>query len=320
VFLQFLDGVGQLARLFPGAFEFTARLPLAVAHHLHSCRFGTFLLNSERERAQAGLAFKTPSLWAHLAAHAPSLGLLNPSYDPRTAGDALLPHPSSVLRRIVLWDDWFLRYAPVPSHPGCARSEAYAPASYAHARVAASLHPSTLAAITARASASAAAAANAAAAVAAAQRAAAAAAASVLAASTAAAVAAAPATVVAAAAPAAVAVAAVPAAPVAAAAAAAGAAQAAAVVAAAPVAAALPPTAAAVVTAVAASVDEDGGIDAGAVPAAEPSMGGSDGAGGEEGEGGAMADASALGLSYFPQGGDAELPGDDEGTDTEGGD
>ena len=155
VFLQWLDGVAQLIRMYPGHFEFTTRLPLLVGHHLYSCRFGTFLLNSERERSVNGLQYKTPSLWAHLMANAPALGLLNPAYDPAVAGDALLPHPSAVLRRLALWGDWFLRYAPVPSHPECVKAEAYPQTHYDHTQLTSALHPATAAALSSRASAAA---------------------------------------------------------------------------------------------------------------------------------------------------------------------
>ena len=141
VFLQWLDGVWQLVRLFPAAFEFGPRLPLLLAHHLYSCRFGTFLYNCERERAINGLQFRSPSLWAHVVSSAPKLGLLNPRYDPG-AGDVLLPHPASVLRCVALWDDWFTRFSPFPSTaPCCAGLERYPAAAYDHARVRAAVVP-----------------------------------------------------------------------------------------------------------------------------------------------------------------------------------
>jgi hypothetical protein len=38
VFVQFLDAVWQLLRLFPQAFEFDGRLLLYLAHHVYACR------------------------------------------------------------------------------------------------------------------------------------------------------------------------------------------------------------------------------------------------------------------------------------------
>jgi hypothetical protein len=97
VFLQFLDCVWQLCRLFPQAFEFDGRLLLLVAHHAYSCRFGTFLGNNDRERAELQLAVRTPSLWPFLESRAELYR--SAAYDP-AAGDVLLPHPAGVLRHV----------------------------------------------------------------------------------------------------------------------------------------------------------------------------------------------------------------------------
>jgi myotubularin-related protein 1/2 len=40
---------------YPKDFCFNEQLLLVVADALHSCRFGTFLCNSDRERAQQGV-------------------------------------------------------------------------------------------------------------------------------------------------------------------------------------------------------------------------------------------------------------------------
>jgi hypothetical protein len=138
VFVQYLDATWQILRLFPNAFEFDARMLLLIAHHTYSCRFGTFLGNNERERAEANLPVLTPSLWGYVLSRADLFR--NPSYDPG-AGDVLLPHPASVLRHVTVWTDWFLRWAPYPSSPACVRMEKYAPAVYNHAPVLAATLP-----------------------------------------------------------------------------------------------------------------------------------------------------------------------------------
>ena len=121
VFLLLLDAVTQLVRLFPAAFEFSPRLPLLLAHHAFSCRFGTFLGDCERERTLAGLPYRTPSLWGHVLARRGDWA--SPAYAAAVAAgvvpDALLPHPVVVLRGVALWDDWFLRYAPVACLAEC---------------------------------------------------------------------------------------------------------------------------------------------------------------------------------------------------------
>ena len=119
VFVQWLDAIAQLVRMFPRAFEFNARLPLLLAHHTHSCRFGTFLCDNERERAEMNLSLRSPSLWAYvLGGGVVTESLRSKDYDP-LGGDVLLPHPSAVLRNVTLWTDWFLRFSPMPSTPHC---------------------------------------------------------------------------------------------------------------------------------------------------------------------------------------------------------
>ena len=52
IFLQFLDCVYQLVRQFPHFFEFNTRYVLALADQIHSCRFGTFLMNCDADRVR----------------------------------------------------------------------------------------------------------------------------------------------------------------------------------------------------------------------------------------------------------------------------
>ncbi|XP_026318048.1 myotubularin-related protein 13 isoform X2 [Hyposmocoma kahamanoa] len=54
-FLMFLDAVHQLQKQFPLAFEFNEYYLRFVAYHTVSCRFRTFLLDSEAQRADLGM-------------------------------------------------------------------------------------------------------------------------------------------------------------------------------------------------------------------------------------------------------------------------
>jgi hypothetical protein len=63
VFSQFLDCCWQLLLQFPEAFEFTEALLLYLRTHVHTSLFGTFLCNSESERARAHLNQRTVSLF-----------------------------------------------------------------------------------------------------------------------------------------------------------------------------------------------------------------------------------------------------------------
>jgi len=66
IFLQWLDCVHQLLHLFPRHFEFNSHLLVTIAHHLYSCRFGTFLHNTDMARRKSKVTERTVSLWTYL--------------------------------------------------------------------------------------------------------------------------------------------------------------------------------------------------------------------------------------------------------------
>lgn len=86
----------QIQRQYPAAFEFTSKLLLGIADHLHtlwsvlysahhdvgslSQRFGTFLVNSDKEKNDFQLLASTLSLWAYVLAAKDSF--VNDSYNP----------------------------------------------------------------------------------------------------------------------------------------------------------------------------------------------------------------------------------------------
>ncbi|KAL5281195.1 MTMR2 family protein [Megaselia abdita] len=54
VFLQFIDCVWQVGQQFPYSLEFNELFLITILDHLYSCRFGTFLYNTEGERVKEG--------------------------------------------------------------------------------------------------------------------------------------------------------------------------------------------------------------------------------------------------------------------------
>ncbi|OQR96817.1 myotubularin-like protein [Achlya hypogyna] len=82
VFLQWIECVWQLIRQFPCSFEFNSRYLILVLDHLYSCRFGTFLYDSEMGRVAEERAAPTVSLWTYLSSLEVSL-ISNPFYEPR---------------------------------------------------------------------------------------------------------------------------------------------------------------------------------------------------------------------------------------------
>ncbi|KAG7280418.1 hypothetical protein CRUP_028158 [Coryphaenoides rupestris] len=65
LFVQFIDCVWQMTRQFPAAFEFNELFLVTVLDHLYSCLFGTFLCNSEQEKAAKPDEFTNPFFVDH---------------------------------------------------------------------------------------------------------------------------------------------------------------------------------------------------------------------------------------------------------------
>lgn len=108
VFLQFIDAVWQLTEQFPTAFEFNTIFLITILDHLYSCRFGTFLFNSEMLRMKEQVRDRTTSLWSYVNSNEENF--LNPLYNSATASHVLMPCCS--IRRIRLWNEYYLRWNP----------------------------------------------------------------------------------------------------------------------------------------------------------------------------------------------------------------
>lgn len=105
IFFQFLNCVFQLLRQRPDDFEFNEALLLLLAEHTTSCRFGTFLGNTEQERQKLQVSKRTNSLWTHVLE---SKWLYeNPNFDPQRT-EVILPACNA--RSIVLWSDMFFPF------------------------------------------------------------------------------------------------------------------------------------------------------------------------------------------------------------------
>jgi len=110
VFHQFLESVRQVQRQFPERFEFNERFLRQLHYHAHSCQFGTFLYNCERERrvgdGSPPPCDRTISVWDFLNSPKEMEENRNPNYDPslddptrRGAGadmGVLFPNPKDV--------------------------------------------------------------------------------------------------------------------------------------------------------------------------------------------------------------------------------
>ncbi|CAB3368858.1 Hypothetical predicted protein [Cloeon dipterum] len=109
VFLQFVDCVWQLTQQFPTAFEFNDSFLLHILDHLYTCRFGTFLFNTDRERHKEEVKKKTVSLWSFMNAYLDDYR--NPLYCRLLhARHVLLPVAS--MRHMKLWKGYYCRWNP----------------------------------------------------------------------------------------------------------------------------------------------------------------------------------------------------------------
>lgn len=66
VFHQFLESVRNVQRQFPERFEFNEEYLRDLYYHLYSCQFGSFLLNSEKERRDMSLSERTVAVWDYM--------------------------------------------------------------------------------------------------------------------------------------------------------------------------------------------------------------------------------------------------------------
>ncbi|XP_054736354.1 myotubularin-related protein 8 isoform X1 [Anastrepha obliqua] len=80
IFTQFLDCTWQLMTQRSDAFEFNERFLLILHDHVHSCQFGTFVGNCEKDRLDLKLSERTFSLWGFMANHLNEY--INPLYKP----------------------------------------------------------------------------------------------------------------------------------------------------------------------------------------------------------------------------------------------
>eukprot|EP00002_Diphylleia_rotans_P010498 TRINITY_DN2096_c3_g1_i3.p1 TRINITY_DN2096_c3_g1~~TRINITY_DN2096_c3_g1_i3.p1 ORF type:complete len:660 (+),score=97.75 TRINITY_DN2096_c3_g1_i3:187-2166(+) len=113
IFPQFIDCVWQMMRQFPRAFQFNELFLTHILDHLYSCRFGTFLVNNERDSKIFKLHTTTTSLWSYLNENkhnyeskrysGPDVARAVASVSP-----PLIPNPHSIL--VTLWSNYYLRW------------------------------------------------------------------------------------------------------------------------------------------------------------------------------------------------------------------
>ncbi|KAF0045624.1 hypothetical protein F2P81_002153 [Scophthalmus maximus] len=98
---------GHKFAAFPAAFEFNELFLITVLDHLYSCLFGTFLYNSEEERAAEEVQTKSVSLWSYINSQPEDF--TNPFYVDYEH-HVLYPLVSS--RHLELWTSYYARWNP----------------------------------------------------------------------------------------------------------------------------------------------------------------------------------------------------------------
>lgn len=107
VFTQFLECVWHLTEQFPQAFEFNEAFLLQIHEHVHSCQFGNFLGNCQKEREELKLKEKTYSLWPFLLDDKKKY--LNPLYSSKSQKLTVL-EPNTVSFNFKFWRNMYHQF------------------------------------------------------------------------------------------------------------------------------------------------------------------------------------------------------------------
>ncbi|KAI6182167.1 Phosphatidylinositol-3,5-bisphosphate 3-phosphatase [Aphelenchoides bicaudatus] len=109
IFVQFIDCVWQLFNQFTTAFEFNVQLLKTILDELYTCRFGTFLYNSEKERNDLEVKTNTVSLWSYIFESRSQF--INESYNQKQTSsiDYFLSAPNKA-NHAKLWSDYYCQH------------------------------------------------------------------------------------------------------------------------------------------------------------------------------------------------------------------
>lgn len=116
--LQFLDCVWQLCNQYPHYFEFNKRYILAIAEHIYSGRFHTFLFNCDRDRDHHCARERCVDIWSYLYYNRNLFYnpfYLSPYEENTTTLMTFLPPLSELLRNVTLWTDYYCRWSTFPT-------------------------------------------------------------------------------------------------------------------------------------------------------------------------------------------------------------
>uniref|UniRef100_A0A4W3IIZ3 Myotubularin related protein 6 n=1 Tax=Callorhinchus milii TaxID=7868 RepID=A0A4W3IIZ3_CALMI len=108
VFTQFIECVWHLTEQFPRAFEYSEVYLLEIHEHVHSCQFGNFIGNCQKEREEMSIKQKTHSLWPYLLENQHKY--LNPLYDSNLSCTQEILEPSGVSFNFKFWRSMYHQF------------------------------------------------------------------------------------------------------------------------------------------------------------------------------------------------------------------
>ena len=97
----------------PAMFEFNVNMLTFIAHEVYTCKYGTFLCNSQRERLTYSLSEKTVSMWTFINHYSDQF--TNPFYLAPPPGEDYIriPRiPTTNYFELTVWKDLFLKFSP----------------------------------------------------------------------------------------------------------------------------------------------------------------------------------------------------------------
>lgn len=112
IFIQFLDLVRMIVVQMPAMFEFNVNMLTFIAHEVYTCKYGTFLCNSQRERLTYSLSEKTVSMWTFINHYSDQF--TNPFYLAPPPGEDYIriPRiPTTNYFELTVWKDLFLKFS-----------------------------------------------------------------------------------------------------------------------------------------------------------------------------------------------------------------
>ena len=109
IFLQFLDCVHQILIQYPNLFEFNLSFLKFLSYHINSCKYGTFLFDSEQGIESKKAKLLTISIWTDVFEKYKN-DFINPFYAHSLNLEKLqIIYPNYALYKLHFWEDYFLK-------------------------------------------------------------------------------------------------------------------------------------------------------------------------------------------------------------------